>query len=43
MCNDAVEKDPYNLDYVSDYFKIKKMCERVVEKYPWAVEYVQIC
>ena len=35
-CGRAVEKDPWQLKDVFDHFKTDKMCERVVEKNPFA-------
>ena len=35
-CGRAAEKDPWQLKDVFDHFKTDKMCERVVEKNPFA-------
>ena len=32
MCEKAVEDDPYNLEFVPDHFKTKKMCITAAEK-----------
>ena len=40
MCNEAVEKNPWVLEHVSDQYKTQEMCNEVVEKSPWMLEHV---
>ena len=40
MCNDVVEKVPWLLRNVPDYFKTKEMCGYVVEERPCALGHV---
>ena len=44
MCDKAVEKDPWSLMNVPDYFKKQDTCIESVEKYPLLlVEVPKIC
>ena len=40
MCNNAVEKDPYRLEYVPDHDKTARVCEKIVEREPRVLMYV---
>ena len=40
MCEKAVEDDLWQLEFVPDHFKTKKMCERAVEEKPWSLLHV---
>ena len=43
MCTKAVEKYPYNLAYVPDYFKTPETYKKAVEKEPYFLKYVLDC
>ena len=40
MCNEAVEKRPWMLEYVPDQYKTQKMCNKAVQSEPWMLEHV---
>ena len=40
MCERAIEEDSYNLKFLPDHFKTKKMCDNAVCRRPWSLEYV---
>ena len=40
MCEKAVEKDPWSLEYVTDHFKTQKTCEKAVDKHPSNLSHV---
>ena len=40
MCIKVVQKKPWMLEAVPDYFKMKEMCNDVFKKMSWALEYV---
>ena len=41
MCDKAVDRDAYTLEYVPDNLKTRdKMCDKAVDCGPWQLEYV---
>ena len=43
MCKRAVETDPWQLYYVPDRFKTRKMCDNVVRRDPYSLVVVPDC
>ena len=42
MCEKAVGKYPWSLEYVSDNLKTQEMCNEAVVKYTQAIEFVPV-
>ena len=40
MCDDAVQRSPFYLEYVSNHLRTQEMREEVVDIEPWSLKYV---
>ena len=40
MCDEAVTKNPWMLEYVPDHFKNQATCDKVFREDPWFLKYI---
>ena len=40
MCNEAVQRNPWMLEFVPDQYKTQEMCNEVVQNDPWVLKHV---
>ena len=43
MCGKNISKNPGVLQFTSNYYKVQKMCEKALDYYHYALEYVLDC